>query len=76
MITDPEESVDCALPSSLVNNTGHTNTIDPTVFLAGLIIKCLWIELATMLWQGHLDFIHKKHLTVESPIMVASIQQL
>jgi hypothetical protein len=67
---DPENSVDCEL-SPLVNDNTSTRTMDPTVFLAGLI-KCLWIKLAT-LWQSQIDFIHEKHLATASPITIASI---
>ena len=46
-------------------------TIDPAIFLAGLI-KTLWVELST-LWQSHLDLLHETAAGTSSPITVADV---
>ena len=63
---EPEYIVDFDLPAALQSNTGGCPTIDPTIFIAGLI-KILWIELAT-LWRSHLDLIHDTASTAHSPV--------
>ncbi len=63
---EPEYIVDFDLPEALQSNPGCCQTIDPTIFIAGLI-KILWVELAT-LWRSHLDLIHDTAATVNSPV--------
>jgi hypothetical protein len=62
---EPEYFVTCDLPDALQPGQGP-HTIDPTIFIAGLI-KTIWIELAT-LWRSHLDLIHQTAETTTSPV--------
>jgi hypothetical protein len=57
--------------SSLPEPTTIPQTIDPTIFFAGLI-KTLWVELST-LWRSHLDLIHETAAKKPSPVTVTAI---
>jgi hypothetical protein len=65
---EPEYYVEFAIPSALHCN-GRTSSIDPTIFLAGLI-KILWSELSN-LRQSHLDHIHNNKESKASPVTLA-----
>jgi hypothetical protein len=63
---EPEYTVDFDLPEAMQSSPGGQRTIDPTIFIAGLI-KIMWVELAT-LWRSHLDLIHATATTENSPV--------
>ena len=68
----PDTSKGTVLESTLPPATDTTilpQTIDPIIFLAGLI-KVLWIELAT-LWRSHLALIHENAKAAVSPVTLA-----
>jgi hypothetical protein len=54
-------------------SSSHYPSIDPTIFLAGLI-KCTWHELGT-LWTKHLEAVHQPAKGHESPVTRASLQE-
>jgi hypothetical protein len=62
---EPEYIVEFDIPDALRSTTSRT--IDPTIFIAGLIKKTLWVELAT-LWRSHLEMIHQTSITKYSPV--------
>jgi hypothetical protein len=66
---EPEYVIDFDLPEAMQPDKGP-KTIDPTIFLAGLI-KIMWVQLAT-LWRNHLDIIHQTAETKTSPITQAA----
>ena len=63
---EPEYIVEFDLPDAIRTNGSTILTIEPVIFLAGLI-KIMWVELAT-LWRSHLDLIHQTATTKTSPV--------
>lgn len=61
-------------PESLLHDNSDTfqRTIDPTVFIAGLI-KTIWLEVGR-LWTHHLDHIHHTQHQKQSPLALSDVQ--